>query len=204
MSSFHAFSLRVNGKVFAKRSFLRCIVANAGCWLCIINSSCRLQGFPESFILPDDTGLRVAKQHRQRVSQFYKQIGNAVSPPCVAAVAEKTVEHLFRTSSPLENVNCPVHNILLQSCLNPDKVMSSIRRKRRLILWLQNFFQYYLPLYVEDLWKTTRLGATKSSVVIELHENPQNLTGRSGSPSPSADFTTCRNFQPRWELHTLQ
>ena len=105
-------------------------------------SSCRLQGFPESFLLPssDDSGTSAVydKQHRQRVSQFYRQIGNAVSPPCVAAVAKKTVEKLFsvsgspvNSSSPIE-VKCPVQTLLLQSCMNPDKVMESIKRKSSL------------------------------------------------------------------------
>eukprot|EP00984_Skeletonema_dohrnii_P027688 scaffold17325_cov109-Skeletonema_dohrnii-CCMP3373.AAC.6 len=41
----------------------------------------------------------IPKQQRQRVSQFYRQVGNAVSPPCVAAVAKKKVDKIFSTSA---------------------------------------------------------------------------------------------------------
>ena len=54
---------------------------------------------------------------------------------------------------------------------------------------------------IESLLKTTRLGATAVSVVIELHEKPQNLTGRSGS-STSSDLLTWRNLQPKCEEQT--
>ena len=102
---------------------------------CALLCSCRLQGFPESFQTPcsDDNHLNTTKQHRQRVSQFYRQVGNAVSPPCVAAVAKKSIERLFLTSTTSTGSvvnNCPVHGLLLRSCLNPDKVVASIRRKR--------------------------------------------------------------------------
>ena len=45
------------------------------------------------------------------------------------------------------------------------------------------------PPAIECLLKTTRLGATAFSVVIELHEKPQNLEGRSESSS-SFDLPT--------------
>ena len=108
------------------------LLANSNCALLY---SCRLQGFPESFQIPcsADNHSNTTKQHRQRVSQFYRQVGNAVSPPCVAAVATKSVERLFLTSttstSSVDN-NCPVHGLLLRSCLYPDKVAASIRRKK--------------------------------------------------------------------------
>ncbi|KAK1743789.1 cytosine-C5 specific DNA methylase [Skeletonema marinoi] len=59
---------------------------------------CRLQGFPESFQIPcsDDNDSKVTKQLKQRVSQFYRQVCNAVSPPCVAAVAQKQLKRYFR------------------------------------------------------------------------------------------------------------
>mmetsp|Transcript_29999 Transcript_29999/g.46452 ORF Transcript_29999/g.46452 Transcript_29999/m.46452 type:complete len:89 (-) Transcript_29999:2467-2733(-) len=81
----------------------------------------------------------MTKQQRQRVSQFYRQVGNAVSPPCVAAVAQKTVEKIFSTSTSstdsichVEDVDCPVQSLLLQSCVHPDKVMAAIKRKQLL------------------------------------------------------------------------
>mmetsp|Transcript_15330 Transcript_15330/g.25252 ORF Transcript_15330/g.25252 Transcript_15330/m.25252 type:complete len:89 (-) Transcript_15330:1085-1351(-) len=42
---------------------------------------------------------------------------------------------------------------------------------------------------IDSPLKTTRLGATAFSVVIELHEKPQNFAGRSGSSS-SSDLLT--------------
>lgn len=94
--------------------------------------SCRLQGFPESFQIPcsNDNHSNSTKQHRQRVSQFYRQVGNAVSPPCVAAVAKESVERLFLSCSSSVGKECPVENLLLRSSLYPDKVMSSIERKK--------------------------------------------------------------------------
>lgn len=102
------------------------------CLLTVHYCSCRLQGFPESFQIPcsDDNHSNTTKQHRQRVSQFYRQVGNAVSPPCVAAVASKSVEMLFLTSTRSVNDDCPVHGLLQRSCSNPDKVVASIRRKK--------------------------------------------------------------------------
>ena len=61
----------------------------------------------------------------------------SVSPPCVAAVAKKTVEKLFSTSDNLADSSChvgglgdPVNSLLLQSCLYPDKIIASINRKK--------------------------------------------------------------------------
>ncbi len=93
------------------------------------NCSCRLQGFPESFQIPSSNDTST-KQHRQRVSQFYRQVGNAVSPPCVAAVAKESVERLFLSPSGSVDKDCPVENLLLSSSLYPDKVMASIERKK--------------------------------------------------------------------------
>ncbi len=93
--------------------------------------SCRLQGFPESFQIPCSTVSSTStKQQRQRVSRFYRQVGNAVSPPCVAAVAKESVERMFLSSSGSINKACPVENLLLRSSLYPDKVMASIERKK--------------------------------------------------------------------------
>ena len=91
--------------------------------------SCRLQGFPESFQIPCSNDS-TTKQHRQRVSQFYRQVGNAVSPPCVAAVAKESVEKLFLPCSGSVDKDCPVENLLLRSSLYPDKVMASLERKK--------------------------------------------------------------------------
>lgn len=47
---------------------------------------CRLQGFPEHFILPSD---------EQYTPCFYRQIGNSVSPPCVIAVVQDMVNNFL-------------------------------------------------------------------------------------------------------------
>jgi len=63
-------------------------------------------------------------------------VGNAVSPPCVAAVAKKTVGMLFLTmdssvdsSGRTEDMDCPVFDLLLQSSSYPDKVVAAIKNK---------------------------------------------------------------------------
>ncbi len=102
-------------------------------WQIVHYCSCRLQGFPESFQIPNcsnDNHSDSTKQHRQRISQFYRQVGNAVSPPCVTAVAKESVERLFLSCSGSVDKDCPVENLLLRSSLYPDKVIASIERKR--------------------------------------------------------------------------
>ena len=137
--NFLAFSLRVSGKSRCN-DHLHWVARDCPFWLLISHQhcSCRLQGFPESFQIPcsDDNDSKVTK----RVSQFYRQVGNAVSPPCVAAVAQKSVEKIFSTSTSstdsifchVEDVDCPVQSLLLQSCVHPDKVMAAIKRKQLL------------------------------------------------------------------------
>lgn len=77
--------------------------------------SCRLQGFPEDFILPFPTG---ESRHKHLISQFYRQIGNAVSPPCVAAVAEGALPFLMSNCEDVtENA---VFDLVIKA--NPDRV----------------------------------------------------------------------------------
>jgi DNA (cytosine-5)-methyltransferase 1 len=90
---------------------------------------CRLQGFPEQFILPfherEATNIN-QKQERQYISRFYRQIGNSVSPPCVIAVAEDAV-NTFLVGQPLKySVSCPVFDAVLKSSPCPEKVLNMI------------------------------------------------------------------------------
>ena len=78
---------------------------------------CRLQGFPEDFVLPKERNL---------ISQFYRQVGNAVSVPCVVAVAEIFVS-TFLSKGSKENA---VFDAILKASSNKDKVMSAIHRKQ--------------------------------------------------------------------------
>jgi hypothetical protein len=90
---------------------------------------CRLQGFPEQFILPfherEATNIN-QKQERQYISRFYRQIGNSVSPPCVIAVAEDAV-NTFLVGQPQEySVSCPVFDAVLKSSPCSEKVLNMI------------------------------------------------------------------------------
>ena len=73
--------------------------------------SLRFQGFPESFKIPDRQDL---------ISQCYRQIGNAVSPPCVAAVAETVLHHLVL------NTKSTVFDLVLKASPNKAKVQTRI------------------------------------------------------------------------------
>jgi len=78
---------------------------------------CRLQGFPEHFDLPFD-GTSGANEQRNLISQFYRQIGNAVCPPCVAAVAENAVKTLLLVSNGEDNGiggQSPIFFLVLQA-----------------------------------------------------------------------------------------
>lgn len=71
----------------------------------------RFQGFPEAFKIPERQDL---------ISQFYRQIGNAVSPPCVAAVAETILHHLA------PNTKSTVFDLVLKASPNKAKVLARI------------------------------------------------------------------------------
>lgn len=90
--------------------------------------SCRLLGFPEDFSLPFTTG---DNEQRNLISQFYRQIGNAASPPCVAAVAEYAVSTLFTFSNhaQLEISTSAVFDLVLRASPNREKVLASIDSK---------------------------------------------------------------------------
>ena len=98
---------------------------------------CRLQGFPEHFILPFNTIEHSNDKHqRHLVSHFYRQIGNAVSPPCVAAVAEHAVAtFLLPKGGGFSKDSCitsPVLNLVLQASPEPHNiVLGAIERKNR-------------------------------------------------------------------------
>jgi len=78
---------------------------------------CRLQGFPEDFVIPTD---------RHLISQFYRQIGNAVSVPCVVAVAEIFVSTFLVKSSKEQHTSNAVFDTILKASPNKDKVMAAI------------------------------------------------------------------------------
>ena len=80
--------------------------------------SCRLQGFPEDFVLPPNT------------SQFYRQIGNAVSVPCVAAVAEHFISPLLIPNNTKERSSAAVFDLILQASPDREKVLAAINRKQ--------------------------------------------------------------------------
>jgi len=82
---------------------------------------CRLQGFPEDFVIPTD---------RHLISQFYRQIGNAVSVPCVVAVAEMFVSTFLSKDSNEQHTSNAVFDTILKASPNKDKVMAAIHRKQ--------------------------------------------------------------------------
>lgn len=85
--------------------------------------SCRLQGFPEEYVLPFNDG---AKNQRQMVAQFYRQIGNAVSPPCVAAVASFLLDTKERSAA-----EAAVFDLLVKASPKQAKVRAAIERVTR-------------------------------------------------------------------------
>ena len=89
-----------------------------------LRECCRLQGFPEDFVIPTD---------RQLISQFYRQIGNAVSVPCVVAVAETFVSTFLVKSNSDQHSSNVVFDSILKASPNKDKVMSAIHRKQATI-----------------------------------------------------------------------
>ncbi|KAL7519545.1 hypothetical protein ACHAWX_004301 [Stephanocyclus meneghinianus] len=97
---------------------------------------CRLQGFPEQFILPFDHNINSAvdnKQRREFVSCFYRQIGNSVSPPCVIAVAEDVVNIFLTGRSGQCNPHtglCPVFDAVLRASPCPSKVLERIEKRK--------------------------------------------------------------------------
>ena len=61
---------------------------------------CRLMGFPENYKIPSAT------QHgtKQECNLFYKQIGNAVCPPVIQAIAEMMLDKLRCSTSSTSKV----------------------------------------------------------------------------------------------------
>ena len=95
---------------------------------------CRLQGFPETFIIPTNISNcnNNQKQQRQCISHFYRQIGNSVSPPCVIAVAENSINRFLRVDQSNGNekiVSSPVFDAVVKASPCPGKVMDLIQRK---------------------------------------------------------------------------
>ncbi len=84
--------------------------------------SCRLQGFPEGFKIGD---FRAAGYG----SQLYRQIGNAASPPCVAAVAEHAVSTFLIPSNDDGNGGHPVFELILKASPQREKILAVIDRK---------------------------------------------------------------------------
>ena len=93
-----------------------------------IPRSCRIQGFPEDFSLPFTIG---DNEQRQLISQFYRQIGNAASPPCVAAVAEYAVSTFLipKNNAQVGMSSCAVFNLILKASPSREKVSAAIDRK---------------------------------------------------------------------------
>ncbi|KAL3800298.1 hypothetical protein HJC23_003594 [Cyclotella cryptica] len=86
---------------------------------------CRLQGFPEHFILPFDPRCN-------KMSCFYRQIGNSVSPPCVIAVAEDVVNTFLKGRSDQHSTHsglCSVFQAVLRASPCPSKVLEYIDKK---------------------------------------------------------------------------
>ena len=95
----------------------------------MIARSCRLQGFPEDFSLPFTIG---DYEQRNLISHFYRQIGNAASPPCVAAVAEYAISTFVLLNSNdqvgTSSSSCAVFDLILKASPNREKVLCSIRK----------------------------------------------------------------------------
>ena len=89
--------------------------------------SCRLQGFPEDFSLPFTDG---DNEQRHLISQFYRQIGNAASPPCVAAVAEYALSIcLIPRIGDRAEASMSVFDLILNASPKREKVWAAIDRK---------------------------------------------------------------------------
>jgi hypothetical protein len=90
--------------------------------------SCRLQGFPEDFSLPCTIG---DKEQRQLIPQFYRQIGNAASPPCVAAAAEYAVSTFLipKNNDQVGISSCAVFDLILKASPSREKASAAIDRK---------------------------------------------------------------------------
>jgi hypothetical protein len=75
---------------------------------------------------------------RRIVSQFYRQIGNAASPPCVAAAAELAVSSFLTPSTGDQGgtyhdvrtpgIDSPVFELLLKASPQRDKIRVIIER----------------------------------------------------------------------------
>ena len=65
-------------------------------------------------------------EDRNLISQFYRQIGNAVSPPCVAAVLQAVASPFLEVNKDL------VFDLVLQATPRAmrDKVLAAIQRKQ--------------------------------------------------------------------------
>jgi len=85
---------------------------------------CRLQGFPDDFVLPKE---------RHLISQFYRQVGNAISIPCVVAVAEMFVSTFLSKGDKEQHTSNAVFDTILNASPNKDKVMAAIHRKQATI-----------------------------------------------------------------------
>jgi hypothetical protein len=76
---------------------------------------------------------------RRIISQFYRQIGNAASPPCVAAVAEHAVSSFLISSNDdgekkyhdVRKSRCghPVFELILKASPQRQKILGVIDRK---------------------------------------------------------------------------
>mmetsp|Transcript_12627 Transcript_12627/g.27245 ORF Transcript_12627/g.27245 Transcript_12627/m.27245 type:complete len:162 (+) Transcript_12627:180-665(+) len=88
---------------------------------------CRLQGFPEDFVLPFNMG---DGKQRHLISQFYRQIGNAVSPPCAAAAAEDVISSfLASTDHQKHGRSNPVFDLVMKASPNRVKTLIAISWK---------------------------------------------------------------------------
>jgi len=85
---------------------------------------CRLQGFPEDFVIPKE---------RHLISQFYRQVGNAVSVPCVVAAAEIFVSTFLSKGNKEQHTSNAVFDAIMKASPNKDKVMAAIHRKQATI-----------------------------------------------------------------------
>jgi DNA-cytosine methyltransferase len=104
---------------------------------------CRLQGFPEKFVLPFNPLISTTcnkqtwnninqRQQRQYISKFYRQIGNSVSPPCVIAVVKDAIDRFvlnrqqFCTKVTMVN---PVFDAVRMANPYPERVFDLMERK---------------------------------------------------------------------------
>ena len=116
----HALAVRsikkeVNTRTFNEQTYPRFFT---------LRECCRLQGFPEDFVIPTD---------RQLTSQFYRQVGNAVSVPCVVAVAEMFVSIFLVKGNKEQHISNTVFDTIRKASPNKDKVTATIHRKQATI-----------------------------------------------------------------------